>query len=225
MSFTTESVVDQWAGLEIISRGANRLCARDPGDPRRCLKFELQSSERTRVGMRQKLRRWLARRFSSLGENRTELRVYRRLHARLGVSVEEHLATCHGIVDTSYGKALQCDCVLANDGMPAPSLYHCLFVERRYPAPALCEAVDRFEDWLIRHDIPLFDLNAGNFVVQQHGNTLRLICVDTKSVLSSKEILPFSRWSRRLMHRKIARRAQRLRARIHAALPAPGNLQ
>lgn len=221
----SSSPATHWQGLEIISRGANRLCARDPNDPGLCLKFELPAAERTQVGLRQNLRRWLARRFPGLGENRTELRAYRSLLARLSSSVENHIAACHGIVDTAHGKALQCDCVLATDGTPAPSLYHCLFVEPRYDAESLCAASEAFEAWLIRHEIPLFDLNAGNFVVQAEGSALRLVCVDTKSVLSGKEILPFSRWSRRLMQRKIARRAQRLRARIRAALPDGANLQ
>src|SRR5687768_15358115 len=214
-----------WQGLEIISHGANRLCVRDPGDASRCLKFELPSEQRTQVGMRQQLRRWLARRFPGLGENRIELRAYRSLYARLGTSIENHIATCHAIIDTPQGKALQCDCVLASDGTPAPSLYHCLFVEPRYGAESLCAASESFEAWLIEHRIPLFDLNAGNFVIQAQGDTLRLVCVDAKSVLSSKEILPFSRWSRRLMQRKIARRAQRMRARIRNALSAAESLQ
>ncbi len=207
-----------WQGLEIISHGANRLCVRDPDDASRCLKFELPSEQRTQVGMRQQLRRWLARRFPGLGENRTELRAYRSLYARLGASIENYIATCHDIIDTPRGKALQCDCMLASDGTPAPSLYYCLFVEPRYDADSLCAASESFEAWLIEQRIPLFDLNAGNFVVQTQGDTLRLVCVDAKSVLSSKEILPLSRWSRRLMQRKIARRAQRMRARIRNAL-------
>jgi hypothetical protein len=71
----------------------------------------------------------------------------------------------------------------------------------------------------------LFDLNAGNFVVVPHGDQVRLICIDAKSVVSGKEILPFSRWSKRLMRRKVARRAQRLRERIRAALQDGPNLQ
>ncbi|MGH8026247.1 MAG: YrbL family protein [Pseudoxanthomonas sp.] len=216
---------NDWQGLEIISRGANRLCARDPGDPRKCLKFELPPAERTRVGPRQNLRRWLARRFPALGENRTELRAYQALRARLGGATEGYLAACHRMTDTPQGKALQCDCIQSEAGMPAPSLYRCIFSEPRYSADELCAAVDAFEAWLIRHDIPLFDLNAGNFVVHAPDGTVRLVCVDAKSVLSGKEILPFSRWSRRLMHRKIARRAQRLRERIRAALQEGANLQ
>ncbi len=225
MHTLSSATTTHWQGLEIISHGANRLCVRDPGDASKCLKFELPAEQRTRVGMRQQLRRWLARSFPRFGENRTELRAYRSLYARLGASLENHIAVCHAIIDTPHGKALQCDCVLAGDGSPAPSLYHCLFVEPRYDAESLCTASEAFEAWLIQHQIPLFDLNAGNFVVQAQGGSLRLVCVDAKSVLSGKEILPFSRWSRRLMQRKIARRALRLRARIRSALPTAGNLQ
>ena len=214
----TRTDKNDWQGLEIISRGANRLCARDPRDPSHCLKFELPASERTQVGMRQRLRRWLARRFPYFGENRTELRAYRKLRARLGSAADGRLAACHDLVDTAQGQALRCDCVLLQDGAPARSLYHHLFENPRYEAVALCAAVDRFEAWLLRNDVPLFDLNAGNFVVLPGHNALELVCIDAKSTVSGKEILPFSRWSRRLMHRKIRRRAQRLRLRIANAL-------
>ncbi|MDR6842376.1 YrbL family protein [Pseudoxanthomonas sacheonensis] len=214
-----------WQGLEIISRGANRLCARDPRDPAYCLKFELPSAERTRVGARQRARRWLARHFSRLGENQTELSAYRELRARLGAGTEGRLAACHGLVDMPQGTALRCDCVLLEDGSPARSLYHHLFVDPRYPASRLCAAVDAFEAWLLDNDVPLFDLNAGNFVVVPCADRVELICIDAKSVVSGKEILPFSRWSRRLMQRKVARRAQRLRERIRAALQDGANLQ
>ncbi len=215
---------NEWHGLEIISRGANRLCARDPAAPAYCLKFELPAAQRTRVGLRQNLRRWLARRIAFLGENRTELRAYRQLRARLGGDADGYLATCHGLVDTRWGEALRCDCVVLEDGSPARSLYHHLFEDPAYPATDLCAAVDRVEAWLLRHGIPLFDLNAGNFVVTRRGDALRLVCIDTKSVVSGKEILPLSRWSRRLMRRKIVRRCQRLRQRIVDALPGATTL-
>ena len=208
---------NDWHGLEIISRGANRLCARDPQDPAHCLKFELPAGERTQVGLRQRMRRWLGRHVPRFGENRTELRAYRKLRKRLAERTDGYLAACHGLVETAHGMALHCDCVLLTDGSPARSLYRHLFEGPRFPAEKLCAAVDAFEAWLLENDVPLFDLNAGNFVVVPRGDALALVCIDTKSVLSGKEILPFSRWSRRLMQRKVRRRAQRLRQRIVAA--------
>lgn len=209
---------DNWHGLQVISRGANRLCARDPQDPAHCLKFELPLAERTTVGLRQRIRRWLGRHVPLFGENRTELRAYRRLRTRLGERTDGFLAACHSLVETANGPALRCDCMLLADGSPARSLYRHLFEDPRHPAEELCAAVDAFEAWLLENHVPLFDLNAGNFVVVPRGDALALVCVDTKSVLSGKEVLPFSRWSRRLMRRKVARRAQRLRERIIAAL-------
>lgn len=207
-----------WNGLTILARGANRVCAVDPDDAGHCLKFELPADERTRAGMRARLRRGLARLLPALGENATELRAWRRLHARTGGGIDAWLAPCTGIVGTRWGAALRCVLVRDADGAPARSLYAHLFEGSRFTASSLCAAVDAIERELLARDVPLFDLNAGNFVVTGAGMEPRLICVDAKSTLSGKEILPFSRWSRRLMHRKIRRRAERLRQRIRAAL-------
>jgi hypothetical protein len=165
------------------------------------------------------------------------------LRARLGSRIDGVFAACHGIVATAHGPALRCDCVRDADGTPAPSLYQCLFggqfAERlgdnhddahdaapRYDADALCAAVDRMEAWLLKHHVPLFDLNSGNFaVVADHrpateggpAAALRLVCVDAKSLVAGKELLPISRWVPALMRRKLRRRAQRLRQRIRDA--------
>ncbi len=217
----------------ILAVGANRICVVDPGDPRYCLKYERPLHERTPAGVRQALRRRLGLWFPALGDNRSELRAYRHLRQRLGTDIDGVLAGCHGIVATTSGPALRCDCVRTFDGdgdaSPAPSLYRCLFGEgahdRRYEADALCAAVDRMEAWLLHHRVPLFDLNSGNFVVvetrsanESENLRLDLICVDLKSLVSSKEILPISRWVPALMRRKIQRRAERLRQRIRGTL-------
>ena len=71
-------------GLEVLARGANRLCARDPVNPAHCLKFELAGPERTRGGLRARIRRWFGRRFArspilrialSMFESATSIRV------------------------------------------------------------------------------------------------------------------------------------------------------
>ncbi|WP_162350629.1 YrbL family protein [Pseudoxanthomonas gei] len=208
----------QWQGLALIAHGANRVCVRDPQDAALCLKFELPANERTRVGLRQRVRRWLGMRMGYFGENQTELRAYRKLRARLGDALDGWVARCHGLAMTRAGVALQCECVLQEDGRPARSLYSHLFETTGHDPAALCGAIDRMEAWLLRNNVPLFDLNAGNLVVSSRAGQVELVCVDAKSVISGKEILPFSRWSRVLMHRKLRRRAQRLRQRVAAAL-------
>ena len=176
------------------------MCARDPLNPAHCLKFELPGAERTRAGLRARLRRWLGRRFPSRGDNAVELRAWQRLQR-----------------DTRWGRALRCDCVTLEDGTPAPSLYKCIFGEP-LPCGSLQEAVSEFEAFLVARGIPLFDLNAGNFVVVPAGDGVRLVCVDAKSTVAGKEIVPVSRWIPWLRRRKVRRRAERLRQRIRTAL-------
>ncbi len=209
----------RWEGLEVLARGANRLCARDPVNPAHCLKFELAPAERTRAGLRARLWRWLGRRFPSHGDNGVELRAWRRLQRRHGDALEGRFAACHAIVETRWGPALRCDCVLLADGTPAPSLYRVMFGEpvSSCGVPSLCAAVDDIERFLVERGIPLFDLNAGNFVVVPTGDGVRLVCVDAKSTVSGKELIPISRWIPWLRRRKVRRRAARLRQRIAAA--------
>jgi hypothetical protein len=217
---------NEYGTATILAFGANRVCIVDPEDSRYCLKYERPLRERTPVGAREALRRRLGFWFPMFGDNRSELRAYRRLRERLGAAPDGVVAACHGIVVTAHGPALRCDCAIGADGAPAPSLYRCLFGDdandRRHGADALCSAVDRLEAWLLKHHVPLFDLNSGNFVVVENrsddgATRLDLICVDLKSMISSKEILPISRWIPPLMRRKIQRRAERLRQRIREA--------
>jgi hypothetical protein len=206
--------------MTVIGRGANRVCVVDRRDTRQCLKFMLPTGQRTRVGLRQRMQRWRAARKTERDENHAELRAWLTLSARLPAEdLQEHIATVLGIFRTVYGQALCCERVTLTDGTPAPSLYALLFDHPQYPAQVLCTAVSAFEQWLLRHRIPLFDLNAGNLLVLPHGDGVRLVCVDAKSVVSGKEIVPLSRWFNGLARRKIRRRAQRLRDRIQAALP------
>lgn len=105
-----------------------------------------------------------------------------------------------------------------DDGRIARSLYAHLFEITAHDAATRCAALDRMETWLLHHKVPLFDLNAGNFVVANAKGAVELVCIDRKSVVGGKEILPFSRWSRALMHRKLQRCSQRLRERVRTAL-------
>lgn len=213
-----------WQGLQVLARGSNRLCAIDPDSPACCLKFELPRHERLGAGTRQKVRRWIAAQLPAWNDNHAELRAWQMLRARLGPATDGFLGRVHGIEATRWGPALRCDCLRLPDGSPTRSLYHHLFVDRCYSAAELCRAVDRFEAWLLQHEVPLFDLNAGNFVVEPRQEGLHLVCIDAKSVVSGKELLPVSRWVGTLLRRKIARRATRLRQRIKNELSQPVDL-
>src|SRR5690606_3199131 len=154
-------------------------------------------------------------RASALCRSRYSGDAFRQEHRRYsgsyrGRDVRDHFAACHGIMQTRWGPALRCDCVLLEDGSVAPSLHQLLKEGHRRHGGSyiegLARAVDEFEAFLHATGIPLFDLNAGNFVVVPDGEALRLVCIDAKSIVSGKELVPISRWVPALRRRKIARR-------------------
>ena len=207
-----------WNGMRVIARGANRVCVLDPDLPGHCLKYELRPEPGMRRYWRRRLHHALSHRFPRLGLNATELAAWRRLRTRLGEALDEYVAPCVGIVQTPAGPALRAHLVADAGGEPAPSIAMLLDGSPASLDPAtLVKALDRFQAWLLAHRIPLSDLNAGNLVVVRRGGEQRLMCVDLKSTLSSRELLPLSRCSWTLMRRKITRRCARLRRRLESA--------
>lgn len=220
------STPGHWRGLLVVARGANRVCVIDPADGMACLKYELPPAPRARRRWRRWLRYALSRRFPRAGINQLELRAWRRLHLRLGDDLAPRVASCRELVHTPAGWALRCDLVRTPAGDVAPSLFSVIAggpaaITDHGGADALCAAVDELQAWLITRRVPLFDLNPGNFVVLPGACGPRLVCVDAKSTLSGREPIPLSYWSHRLMRRKIARRADRLRSRIRQAADPP----
>lgn len=199
--------------MDVVSRGANRVCVRDPGSTAHCLKYLPGPAGASRPSGTRRLRERLA---GTGDANLAELRAWHWVLPRLDGSEPWRLAASEAIVQTPAGPALRCALVCDGTGEPAPSLHQlltgaALADDQRQ---ALAAAVTRFEAGLQRQHIPLFDLNSGNLVRIHREGRPELVCIDLKSVLVRKELVPLARWSRRLMHAKIARRAARLRERI-----------
>lgn len=211
----------RWQGLELLGRGYSRRCVVDPRDPGRCLKFELADPGKRPPGPLRRLRLALARRWPRFGDNARELRAWRWLQRRLGAeAAQARFAPVEGLVDTPWGPALRCRLVRLPDGRPAPNLHAFLAGRSDWQVEDLCAAVEDFAAFLRRERLPLFDLNPGNFVVVPgDGGHPRLVCVDAKSVLASKEVVPLSRHVPSLRERKITRRAARLCRRLREAAP------
>lgn len=213
----TPGPATQWHGMQVIARGANRVCVLDPDLPGHCLKYELRPTPGMRRYWRRRLRHALSRRFPRLGINAIELAAWQRLHARLGNALDGYVAPCVGIVQTPAGPALRARLVADGAGNAAPAVAALLDggpAAAPFDFAALARALDGFQAWLLAHRVPLSDLNAGNLAVVQRGDAPWLVCVDVKSTLSGRELVPLSRWSWTLMRRKIIRRCGRLRQRI-----------
>lgn len=205
----------QWSAADVIGKGANRICVRDVQDPAICLKIDLPKHQRSVKNFRQRIRRELSDRLSLFNENYIEWQAYQRLVQRLGHDVlDSYMARCISLDASAQGLILRCELVQSADGQVAKSLFHYMQHPDDLNPDALCAALDQFQAWLIKYNIPLFDLNSGNLVVQRDGEQLQLKCIDVKSVLRSKEIIPVSYWFKKLMHNKIKRRIARLKVLI-----------
>lgn len=205
----------QYAPAQIIGKGANRICVRDVEDPNVCLKIDLPKHERSVKNLRQRIRRELSDRFTIFNENYIEWQAYQALVTRLGQStLDHHMARCLSFEQVNQGLMLRCELVQSVNGHVAKSLFYYMQHQEGIDPDLLCAALEEFQIWLIQYNIPLFDLNAGNLVVQHTAQGLKLKCIDVKSVLRSKEIIPVSYWSKQLMHKKIKRRITRLKVLV-----------
>ncbi len=205
----------QWSAADVIGKGANRICVRDVQDPAICLKIDLPKHQRSVKNFRQRIRRELSDRLSLFNENYIEWQAYQSLVQRLGHDIlDPYMARCISLDASAQGLILRCELVQSADGQIAKSLFHYMQHPDEMNPDALCAALDQFQAWLIKYNIPLFDLNSGNLVVQRDGEQLQLKCIDVKSVLRSKEIIPVSYWFKKLMHNKIKRRIARLKVLI-----------
>lgn len=183
--------------IETIGHGANRYTIVHPLNAAHCLKLPVDAQPRSRL-------------------NQLEFTAYQILMSKQLLS-ETFFVQCFGLIETNLGQALEVERLFLAHHQPAVSLYDWLQSEKlqaQYQVQHIVQMIDQFTDFLVQHDLPIFDLNSGNFMLcQQHGRLL-LKYVDVKSLLQSKEIIPVSRWFKRLMHKKIKRRSARLKTLV-----------
>lgn len=199
-------------GAQRLGAGANRYCVVSPYDNNICLKIILPEEQRLAKNWRQKIQRYLSSHFIRFNENYIEWVAYQHLTQKISEDIlKQHIAPCIELEQTSLGLILSTELVRNQDGEISLSLHHYLKHKIALDLDQVCQAIDEFAYWLIQYNIPLFDLNSGNVVVQKYDQSLQLKCIDVKSTFKSKEIIPISYWSKKLMHKKILRRAERLK--------------
>lgn len=200
---------------QVLGSGANRYCVISPHNRNICLKIILPPEERLTKNWRQKLQRYLSSRFIRFNENYIEWIAYKRLTQEIPEDIlKQYIAPCIHVEQHALGLILSAELVRNQNGEISLSLHHYLKHKIFIDVEQVCQAIDEFTLWLIKHNIPLFDLNSGNVVVQHIDQSIQLKCIDVKSTFKSKEIIPLSYWSRKLMHKKIRRRAERLKQLI-----------
>lgn len=198
-----------WHDYNVIARGANRICVAHSNDPALCIKFDLDAQQ-AKGGLANTLRRRWAHWLPANSFAEQELRQFQALKRRAGSAVTQFFAEPLEVIESDQGKGLVCRRVLNSDATPAQPIHHYYDHENTLKLSDMVHAIEHFGNFLTRYDIPLFDLNAGNLLVQQTHNGLQMVCVDIKSLGKSKEIIPLSAWIRPLRQQKIKRRIERL---------------
>jgi hypothetical protein len=179
----------------LLGQGTVRSCYLHPDDPMRVVKTALGGDH--------------------AGEkaNRNELKSYAMMLAAGGDL--SRLSACHGLVATSRGMGLVCDCIRNADGSIAKTLWDLVVHEDDADIAGLQLIILDFCDYLIGNDLFLFDLNLKNIVVQIEGDgSPSPWAIDLKGPYDNKEFLKISTFVKYLGRRKMKRRKRQVVQRI-----------
>jgi hypothetical protein len=191
-------------GSDKIAESTTRDCYLHPEDPDLIIKILRKSPGRGRQNA-----------------NDQEWRSYQYLLKRFGK--QDIFVACHGFVDTALGRGLVFDCVRDADGIVSRRLEDVL-LDRRYDPARVESAVGWFCNELIEKEIPLFDLNLHNILIQVGADgAYHPVSIDIKSKFNNYEFIPFSSYIPFFARRKVRRRCARLMEKIRSFhVPAAG---
>lgn len=207
----------------LIGRGANRVCVEHPDDRHLCIKIDLPQQPAATTSLAGRLKAWFSNLLPDPSLAHLEFRSNRKIQAALGPAFAGHFAQALEVVPLALGCGLVCERIYNADGTPSQSVDFYLRNPSTVSADVIVRALEEFEAFLLRHDIPLFDLNAGNMLIQFTGAGARAVCIDTKSLGKAKEILPLANWFKAIRQQKISRRFGRLKNKVVRILGARAN--
>ena len=180
---------------DFLAEGTDRKCYRHPGQAGRCIKV-LHPQRRPRRFWRE------INYYSSLQQRDVDFR---------------HIATSHGLVDTTRGRGAVFEMVLDDDGQVSKSLASYLARnDRRFNNWVVDEIEvlkqDLYDQWIVVHD-----LNPTNILVKRLGfDEFRLVVIDG---IGHNHFIPLASYSRRLARKKLAGVWNRHYRQWYAAYP------
>ena len=178
----------------LINRGANRDCYRHPSDPDRCIKLNRVDGKGTRDNT-----------------NAIEYEFHSALSERLGEALYRHAPRGYGLVETNLGTGPCFELIRDSDGSSSLRLIQYI-PETDCSAEHAIAMIDRLYDFVLRHNIALFDINPHNLLVRRGpGGQEELIVIDWKGPKALREFIPVSRLIPWFARMKQARRFERLR--------------
>ncbi len=145
--------------------------------------------------------------------NRKEFLSYQKIrqrHEKL-----EHISHCHGFIETDRGQGLACDCIRDSSGGISQTIWDIVVYDDDCDIDNILEVARTLCDYLIAHDLFLFDINLKNIVrKKRRDNNYRAYAIDLKGPYDNKEFLQLSSRITFLGRKKLKRRTKQLLERI-----------
>ncbi len=145
--------------------------------------------------------------------NHKEFLSYRKISQRHGEL--EHISHCHAIVATNMGDGLVCDRIRDSSGETARTIWDMVVYDDDCDVENILEVARSLCDYLIAHDLFLFDINLKNIVMKKdRDGSYRAYAIDLKGPYDNKEFLQLSSRISFLGRKKLKRRTRQLLERI-----------
>jgi hypothetical protein len=145
--------------------------------------------------------------------NRKEFLSYQKIrqrHEKL-----EHISHCHGFIETDRGQGLACDCIRDSSGGISQTIWDIVVYDDDCDIDNILEVARTLCDYLIAHDLFLFDINLKNIVLRKRrDNDYQAYAIDLKGPYDNKEFLQLSSRITFLGRKKLKRRTKQLLERI-----------
>ena len=192
-----------------FAEGGNRKCYISPQDPDRCLKVlhkGLQEELKKRVPWYKKFKS-----DNYFDDNLREERAYsqKALKDSNDLSVWDHLARWHGMVETNLGPASETE-LIRNNSEIAETLESYLF--REGLTVEITQAIQTFENWLRKHLVLTKNIIPHNIVLSKENDIFILKIIDG---LGCKALVPLPKYSKFFARIYVERRIKLMWSRIH----------
>ena len=192
-----------------FAEGGNRKCYISPQDPDRCLKVlhkGLQEDLKKRVPWYKKFKS-----DNYFDDNLREERAYsqKALKDSNDLSVWDHLARWHGMVETNLGQASETE-LIRNNSEIAETLESYLF--REGLTVEITQAIQTFETWLRKHLVLTKNIIPHNIVLSKENDIFILKIIDG---LGCKALVPLPKYSKFFARIYVERRIKLMWSRIH----------
>lgn len=179
----------------MINRGRERVCYEHPENNQLVIKIPLSKSGRKSRANHHELKGYLL-----LREEKKDL---------------SFISHCHGFVNTNYGEGLICDCIRDNDGAISKTIWDIIVLEENCNVEYILQVAEKFCNFLIFHQIRLFDLNLKNIALKVLADgTYKPYIIDIKGRYVNHEFIPLSAYIPYFANKKLKRRSDQLLRRI-----------